>query len=120
MQLSHPEGFGGLIFTSPRAVEAVKLCLEQDNKTEGEGRSALDSTRLLLTLLFFSETLQSRGSYMPNRTKCLGMRAYKCPLSPHTDMAERVLSLAIYVFVLFYHFIIIYLLLCWVHAMICV
>ncbi|KAK7824247.1 hypothetical protein U0070_001718 [Myodes glareolus] len=33
-QLSHPEGFGGLIFTSPRAVEAVKLCLEKDNKTE--------------------------------------------------------------------------------------
>lgn len=37
VQLSHPEGFGGLIFTSPRAVEAVKLCLEKDNKTEGEG-----------------------------------------------------------------------------------
>jgi hypothetical protein len=36
VQLSHPEGFGGLIFTSPRAVEAVKLCLEKDNKTEGE------------------------------------------------------------------------------------
>uniref|UniRef100_A0A8C5K352 Uroporphyrinogen III synthase n=1 Tax=Jaculus jaculus TaxID=51337 RepID=A0A8C5K352_JACJA len=34
IQLSHPEGFGGLIFTSPRAVEAVKLCLEKDNKTE--------------------------------------------------------------------------------------
>ncbi|MEJ1273721.1 uroporphyrinogen III synthase [Cricetulus griseus] len=34
-KLSHPEGFGGLIFTSPRAVEAVKLSLEQDNKTEG-------------------------------------------------------------------------------------
>nr|XP_042141117.1 uroporphyrinogen-III synthase isoform X2 [Peromyscus maniculatus bairdii] len=33
-KLSHPEGFGGLIFTSPRAVEAVKLCLEKDNKTE--------------------------------------------------------------------------------------
>uniref|UniRef100_A0A8C2QNP6 Uroporphyrinogen-III synthase n=1 Tax=Cricetulus griseus TaxID=10029 RepID=A0A8C2QNP6_CRIGR len=33
-KLSHPEGFGGLIFTSPRAVEAVKLSLEQDNKTE--------------------------------------------------------------------------------------
>lgn len=33
-KLSHPEGYGGLIFTSPRAVEAVELCLEQDNKTE--------------------------------------------------------------------------------------
>ncbi|CAO2583660.1 Uroporphyrinogen-III synthase, partial [Lemmus lemmus] len=48
VQLSHPEGFGGLIFTSPRAVEAVKLCLEKDNKTEGEGGSALESTRLTL------------------------------------------------------------------------
>lgn len=33
-KLCHPEGFGGLIFTSPRAVEAVKLCLEKDSKTE--------------------------------------------------------------------------------------
>nr|XP_058154141.1 uroporphyrinogen-III synthase isoform X1 [Dasypus novemcinctus]XP_058154142.1 uroporphyrinogen-III synthase isoform X1 [Dasypus novemcinctus] len=33
-KLSHPESFGGLIFTSPRAVEAVELCLEKDNKTE--------------------------------------------------------------------------------------
>ncbi|XP_047618521.1 uroporphyrinogen-III synthase isoform X2 [Phacochoerus africanus] len=33
-KLSHPEGYGGLIFTSPRAVEAVKLCLEKANKTE--------------------------------------------------------------------------------------
>ncbi|XP_059982572.1 uroporphyrinogen-III synthase isoform X5 [Lagenorhynchus albirostris] len=34
IRLSHPEGYGGLIFTSPRAVEAVELCLEKDNKTE--------------------------------------------------------------------------------------
>ncbi|CAK6436006.1 unnamed protein product [Pipistrellus nathusii] len=33
-KLSHPEGYGGLIFTSPRAVEAVKLSLEQDGKSE--------------------------------------------------------------------------------------
>uniref|UniRef100_A0A8C0T733 Uroporphyrinogen-III synthase n=1 Tax=Canis lupus familiaris TaxID=9615 RepID=A0A8C0T733_CANLF len=33
-KLSHPEGYGGLIFTSPRAVEAAELCLEKDNKTE--------------------------------------------------------------------------------------
>ncbi|XP_057590161.1 uroporphyrinogen-III synthase isoform X4 [Hippopotamus amphibius kiboko] len=33
-KLSHPEVYGGLIFTSPRAVEAVELCLEKDNKTE--------------------------------------------------------------------------------------
>ncbi|XP_047409384.1 uroporphyrinogen-III synthase isoform X4 [Sciurus carolinensis] len=35
-KLSHPEHYGGLIFTSPRAVEAVELCLKKDNKTEGE------------------------------------------------------------------------------------
>nr|XP_019597751.1 PREDICTED: uroporphyrinogen-III synthase isoform X1 [Rhinolophus sinicus]XP_019597752.1 PREDICTED: uroporphyrinogen-III synthase isoform X1 [Rhinolophus sinicus] len=33
-KLSHPEDYGGLIFTSPRAVEAVELCLQEDNKTE--------------------------------------------------------------------------------------
>uniref|UniRef100_A0A8C6HX29 Uroporphyrinogen-III synthase n=1 Tax=Mus spicilegus TaxID=10103 RepID=A0A8C6HX29_MUSSI len=41
-KLSHPEGFGGLIFTSPRAVEAVKLCLEKDNKTEAWEKSLKD------------------------------------------------------------------------------
>ncbi|XP_003794158.1 uroporphyrinogen-III synthase [Otolemur garnettii] len=33
-KLSHPENYGGLIFTSPRAVEAVELCLEKDNEAE--------------------------------------------------------------------------------------
>ncbi|KAG3263890.1 uroporphyrinogen-III synthase isoform X2 [Ictidomys tridecemlineatus] len=33
-KLSHPECYGGLIFTSPRAVEAMELCLKKDNKTE--------------------------------------------------------------------------------------
>uniref|UniRef100_A0A5F7ZTP8 Uroporphyrinogen III synthase n=1 Tax=Macaca mulatta TaxID=9544 RepID=A0A5F7ZTP8_MACMU len=33
-KLSHPEDYGGLIFTSPRAVEAAQLCLEKNNKTE--------------------------------------------------------------------------------------
>ncbi|XP_056388976.1 uroporphyrinogen-III synthase isoform X1 [Hyla sarda] len=34
-KLSHPENYEGLIFTSPRAVEAVRLCLE-DNKEAWE------------------------------------------------------------------------------------
>ncbi|XP_006143962.1 uroporphyrinogen-III synthase isoform X2 [Tupaia chinensis] len=34
IRLSHPECYGGLIFTSPRAVEAMELCLEKHNKTE--------------------------------------------------------------------------------------
>ncbi|KAM9197920.1 uroporphyrinogen-III synthase isoform 2-T3 [Dugong dugon] len=38
-KLSHPEGYGGLIFTSPRAVEAVELCLEKDDKTEAWKKS---------------------------------------------------------------------------------
>ncbi|XP_054099438.1 uroporphyrinogen-III synthase isoform X2 [Callithrix jacchus] len=38
-KLSHPEDYGGLIFTSPRAVEAAELCLDQDNKTEVWERS---------------------------------------------------------------------------------
>lgn len=50
VQLSHPEGFGGLIFTSPRAVEAVKLCLEKDSKTAGKW-SAPHSTGRLLSFL---------------------------------------------------------------------
>ncbi|ELK11834.1 Uroporphyrinogen-III synthase [Pteropus alecto] len=33
-KLCHPEAFGGLIFTSPRAVEAVELSLGTGNKTE--------------------------------------------------------------------------------------
>ncbi|XP_073096247.1 uroporphyrinogen-III synthase isoform X2 [Manis javanica] len=50
-KLSHPEGYGGLIFTSPRAVEAVELCLEKDNKTEDEepksrGRKLSKTTRI--------------------------------------------------------------------------
>ncbi|KAG8435490.1 hypothetical protein GDO86_013428 [Hymenochirus boettgeri] len=34
MALSHPENYSGLIFTSPRAVEAVKLCLKNPGNKE--------------------------------------------------------------------------------------
>ncbi|XP_016065988.1 PREDICTED: uroporphyrinogen-III synthase isoform X4 [Miniopterus natalensis] len=37
-KLSRPEAYGGLIFTSPRAVEAVQLCLG-DDKTEAWKKS---------------------------------------------------------------------------------
>ncbi|XP_075390343.1 uroporphyrinogen-III synthase [Tenrec ecaudatus] len=33
-KLSRPEAYGGLVFTSPRAVEATELCLEKYLKTE--------------------------------------------------------------------------------------
>ncbi|KAE8590319.1 hypothetical protein XENTR_v10018019 [Xenopus tropicalis] len=33
-KLSHPESYAGLIFTSPRAVEAVKLCLQTPDHKE--------------------------------------------------------------------------------------
>ncbi|XP_030256060.1 uroporphyrinogen-III synthase isoform X1 [Sparus aurata] len=36
-KLFQPEKHGGLIFTSPRAVEAVKMCLEAEERREGEG-----------------------------------------------------------------------------------
>ena len=35
-QLFQPEKHSGLIFTSPRAVEAVKMCLEAEERKEGE------------------------------------------------------------------------------------
>ncbi|KAM4635887.1 uroporphyrinogen-III synthase isoform 1-T3 [Discoglossus pictus] len=38
-KLSHPENYDGLIFTSPRAVEAVKLCLEKTNNKEAWEKS---------------------------------------------------------------------------------
>uniref|UniRef100_A0A8C6DGM3 Uroporphyrinogen-III synthase n=1 Tax=Moschus moschiferus TaxID=68415 RepID=A0A8C6DGM3_MOSMO len=38
-KLSHPEGYGGLIFTSPRAVEAVERCLQKDTKAEAWKKS---------------------------------------------------------------------------------
>ena len=48
VQLSHPEGYGGLIFTSPRAVEAVERCLQKDTKAEGEGGVCCESLWMLL------------------------------------------------------------------------
>ncbi|XP_053548496.1 uroporphyrinogen-III synthase isoform X2 [Bombina bombina] len=38
-KLSHPEMYDGLIFTSPRAVEAVKLCLEKSSNRKAWERS---------------------------------------------------------------------------------
>uniref|UniRef100_A0A8V5G2J7 Tetrapyrrole biosynthesis uroporphyrinogen III synthase domain-containing protein n=1 Tax=Melopsittacus undulatus TaxID=13146 RepID=A0A8V5G2J7_MELUD len=35
-KLSHPECYGGLIFTSPRALEAIKICLKEKSKNEVE------------------------------------------------------------------------------------
>lgn len=63
VKLSHPEDYGGLIFTSPRAVEAVDLCLEKNNKTEGESCPALT----LFTLLSPTATLDSRNRCSSDR-----------------------------------------------------
>ncbi|OXB62955.1 hypothetical protein ASZ78_014967 [Callipepla squamata] len=38
-QLSHPERYGGLIFTSPRALEAIKICLRENSKNEAWSKS---------------------------------------------------------------------------------
>ncbi|NXF06883.1 HEM4 synthase, partial [Smithornis capensis] len=34
-KLSHPECYGGLVCTSPRAVEAIKICLKENSNKEG-------------------------------------------------------------------------------------
>ncbi|XP_073541157.1 uroporphyrinogen-III synthase isoform X2 [Phyllobates terribilis] len=39
-KLTHPENYAGLIFTSPRAVEAVKLCLENRKEVDDLGLSS--------------------------------------------------------------------------------
>ncbi|XP_054238272.1 uroporphyrinogen-III synthase isoform X3 [Indicator indicator] len=33
-KLCHPESYGGLVFTSPRALEAIKICLKENSKNE--------------------------------------------------------------------------------------
>ncbi|KFO87403.1 Uroporphyrinogen-III synthase, partial [Buceros rhinoceros silvestris] len=38
-KLSHPERYGGLVFTSPRALEAIKICLKENSKNEGWSNS---------------------------------------------------------------------------------
>ncbi|NXG02638.1 HEM4 synthase, partial [Sakesphorus luctuosus] len=38
-KLSHPECYGGLVFTSPRALEAIKLCLKDNSKKEAWSKS---------------------------------------------------------------------------------
>ncbi|KAM4896968.1 uroporphyrinogen-III synthase isoform 1-T2 [Sylvia borin] len=38
-KLSHPECYGGLVFTSPRALEAIKICLKEKSKNEAWSKS---------------------------------------------------------------------------------
>ncbi|XP_027510942.1 uroporphyrinogen-III synthase isoform X2 [Corapipo altera] len=38
-KLSHPECYGGLVFTSPRALEAIKICLKEISKKEAWSKS---------------------------------------------------------------------------------
>ncbi|XP_032844690.1 uroporphyrinogen-III synthase isoform X2 [Tyto alba] len=38
-KLSHPECYGGLVFTSPRALEAIKICLKEYSKNEAWSKS---------------------------------------------------------------------------------
>ncbi|XP_008489965.1 uroporphyrinogen-III synthase isoform X1 [Calypte anna] len=38
-KLSNPECYGGLVFTSPRALEAIKLCLKDNTKNEAWSKS---------------------------------------------------------------------------------
>ncbi|NXK97027.1 HEM4 synthase, partial [Formicarius rufipectus] len=38
-KLSHPECYGGLVFTSPRSLEAIKICLKENSKKEAWSKS---------------------------------------------------------------------------------
>ncbi|NXX18813.1 HEM4 synthase, partial [Podargus strigoides] len=38
-KLSHPEAYGGLVFTSPRALEAIKICLKENSKNKAWSKS---------------------------------------------------------------------------------
>ncbi|XP_013358507.1 PREDICTED: uroporphyrinogen-III synthase isoform X3 [Chinchilla lanigera] len=110
-KLSRPEDYGGLIFTSPRAVEAVELCLEKDNKTEDWEKSLKDkwSTKSVYVVgkataslvkkigLDFegencgnaeklAEYISSTGSYWPHHSSRSGRRGPACELhcrEPH-------------------------------------
>ncbi|XP_061857597.1 uroporphyrinogen-III synthase isoform X2 [Colius striatus] len=39
LKLSHPDCYGGLVFTSPRALEAIKICLKEKSKNEAWSKS---------------------------------------------------------------------------------
>uniref|UniRef100_A0A7N4NWB6 Uroporphyrinogen-III synthase n=1 Tax=Sarcophilus harrisii TaxID=9305 RepID=A0A7N4NWB6_SARHA len=45
-KLSHPEAYGGLVFTSPRAVEALQLSLERAGQLEVWKKSLKEKWRL--------------------------------------------------------------------------
>uniref|UniRef100_A0A4W5LEB0 Tetrapyrrole biosynthesis uroporphyrinogen III synthase domain-containing protein n=1 Tax=Hucho hucho TaxID=62062 RepID=A0A4W5LEB0_9TELE len=72
LQLFQPEQHGGLIFTSPRAVEAVKMCLEDDERREEWNNDIKDkwnaksiyvvgkaTAALVMSLLCFTERILS-------------------------------------------------------------
>ncbi|XP_074153251.1 uroporphyrinogen-III synthase isoform X3 [Sminthopsis crassicaudata] len=63
-KLSHPEAYGGLIFTSGRAVEALQLSLERAGQLEGEKPATLP-------LLFPCGTL--KGEALPKMLKQKGI-----------------------------------------------
>ncbi|KAF6112151.1 uroporphyrinogen III synthase [Phyllostomus discolor] len=62
-KLSQPERYGGLVLTSPRAVEAAELCLRRDGGTEGESPA--------LPLLFPCGAL--KGETLPKMLKDKGI-----------------------------------------------
>ncbi|NXG98152.1 HEM4 synthase, partial [Loxia leucoptera] len=55
-KLSHPECYGGLVFTSPRALEAIKICLKEKSKKEG---------KYMLIFLAWSKSLKQMWNIKP-------------------------------------------------------
>lgn len=75
-KLFQPEKYGGLIFTSPRAVEAVRMCLEADERREEWDKAAKDKWN--------TKSIYVVGKATASLVKILGLN----PLGEDTGTAE--------------------------------
>ncbi|XP_054454611.1 matrix metallopeptidase-21 [Anoplopoma fimbria] len=83
IKLFQPEKHGGLIFTSPRAVEAVKMCLEADERREEWNSSVKDKWN--------SKSIYVVGKATAAAVRNLGLN----PLGEDTGTADVLSSLII-------------------------
>ncbi|XP_067389448.1 uroporphyrinogen-III synthase [Emydura macquarii macquarii] len=72
VKLSHPDRYGGLIFTSPRAVEAAKLCLEENSKNEAWRNSLIEkwNTKSVYVVGKATASLVEEIGLAPQGEKC--------------------------------------------------
>lgn len=76
-KLCRPEDYGGLIFTSPRAVEAAQLCLEKSSKAEVWERSLREKWNV--------KSVYVVGGATASRVSRIGLRAD----GEHSGTAEK-------------------------------